>query len=647
MYQVPSLTDTEAARPEPSTSLYYDYTEGFEKHKLIVPRTPEPVCPVPQRSDGGVKPLVLRQEAEPALDAPPIMIMSETTDYQSTQSTHVASSELRSSHESGEESCGCGSDLTPNICKKPIPETLLRSKHGHLPAQKAIGENFDDTRSRQAKTMMNGEHDIPAKEDRDPHKLSSNQVASMPLDEMSPSNIQLISATKTVNLANTWAGESQIIRDAAAKRASESSRSRLRGSLDPGLVEFAAIFASFDRLARSPFSKAGDDTYVSTKESKEVDDNADVTSEFNSGATDVAAFCRKHQRNLANFVTGDSAKPTAKAIRSGEKEKAKTSQRSAVRTLLGSHRIRPKISFSQLMKPLPPLPDEATCKSSETQVRVIVKESKSTGIPRLKLRGKKARKSADIPLATEAPATYGDKSPKPSVNPASPGKRLRLTRARLGTGSPKSDTIVRSPALKQCNALAEFQHCTRKDLFSPQTNLTETFIPPKDHLAFEIHTTGLNEEYLRSLSQPSDQFDLAYPTGPEEAGDSPGEAETGINNKAREVPQCQVKDFGGIRQKLSMLQLHIAGKRLATYGRSLDANPLFRKTSMSSTSLGIKERKSGEVEAEYGASNATNRHGQRVKRWADNARKAVRWYVKKALDRKSRSVSEETEANTS
>lgn len=70
MYQRPMTAGSAAPALRPGCSFYYDYSEEFEKPAPLVPKTePQiPICPIPQRSGGNSRPMVLRDDTQARLD---------------------------------------------------------------------------------------------------------------------------------------------------------------------------------------------------------------------------------------------------------------------------------------------------------------------------------------------------------------------------------------------------------------------------------------------------------------------------------------------------------------------------------------------------------------------------------------------------
>lgn len=73
MYQRPATASSAVPAIRHGGSLYYDYTEEFEKPASLVPKTDlhAPLCPVPQRAGDGSRPMVLREDSQTHLETTP------------------------------------------------------------------------------------------------------------------------------------------------------------------------------------------------------------------------------------------------------------------------------------------------------------------------------------------------------------------------------------------------------------------------------------------------------------------------------------------------------------------------------------------------------------------------------------------------
>jgi hypothetical protein len=226
-----------------------------------------------------------------------------------------------------------------------------------------------------------------------------------------------------------------------------------------------------------------------------------------------------------------------------------------------------------------------------------------------------------------------------------PKLRLKLSRAYLGLGSAsKASTVLRSPGLKQCNALAEFQHCTLNDLFAPQISVSDAFNPPTPDLkakaAGPVDRDG-ETAHPSTSPQPSDQFDIPYPPTVAMNSESPGPQKRSSHNPKSDVSESGGQQNRRLRQKISMLRLRMAGSHLARRHQSINKTPLLNISSLSKLSLRIEEAepKDAVIDPEAKDKEDHDKSSGRVKRWATNARHAVRLYVKKRLDRNPRNAS--------
>jgi hypothetical protein len=321
-------------------------------------------------------------------------------------------------------------------------------------------------------------------------------------------------------------------------------------------------------------------------------------------------------------------------------------RRTPLQHFFASHQLRTKASTPQLMKPLPPLPAEAY-QIKDENARVFISESSRSGVPRLRLRAKQSKPAkVDNGSIQLSSLEEGPRVPsKAETLHSRPKLRLKLSRAYLGLGSAsKSATVVRSPGLKQCNALAEFQHCTRNDLFSPKLSVSDVFNPPTTgpQNPTAQGTDGHGEENRSLISpQPSDQFDIAYPPTIVMEQETPSRQERLIQQQKSYVLESGGKENRRLRQKISMLRLRIAGSHFAKQHNSIDTTPLCDIKSLSTPSLQLQDAGRHATIPNEDCSQEQPRYdrGGKVKRWANNARHAVRLYVKRRLDRSSHNAS--------
>ena len=641
----------------PTGSFYYDYTEEFENRAPAAATVPEPICPIPQRSDSVTRPLVLRQEVEEAVNAETICGTPESVLRQSGESDGIISSNYPANRESYEEQCNCPvvhgtSDSTEEKPELPFESlyTVLKQNEEAV----ALPEGAVKTPVRIQKAIKaDVDQPLEALQTPSPPK-NTGLEASTPIDKILPDAQQLVDAGAARYLSNTWAGETAHTKNTTTQRESHASLSRLRSSLDPALAEFASIFASFDRLARSPFSKVGDETYMSASlpdvkrgkkwarkplSGKAPENDASCVGSL---AAEKKSYRKQHRRNHATSKAGTGDETTTLLDE----------------TLTEVGRLVTKSNQPQLMKPLPPLPDEAGIgneKGSTTKECEI--DYNRSGLPRLRLRTK-ASPSAE---SWECPTSQASNEEGPAVPPktTSPAKkpklRLKLSRAHLDIDSSgKFATVVRSPGLKQCNALAEFQHCVRNDLFSSQTAVSDAFAPPTTDPVEDgvISVLGGNPTRDPGISpQPSDQFDIPYPPTLANVLPAPPVTPCNLQDRNQSVTferegrnhGSEGRDHTRLRHKISILRLRIAGSHLARQGRSIDTAPLFDTKGFSTPSLRgfeVDVGSSTSPEKDAPSMHRNDRMGGnsgRVKRWANNAKRAVRSYVKRTLDRNSRS----------
>ncbi|KAH8179991.1 hypothetical protein LIA77_01510 [Sarocladium implicatum] len=647
MYQVP-YNSPKSTQLRSMGSFYYDYTEGFENESPVAPTLPAPVCPVPQRSDSSVRPLVLSEDIEDVLDSSPIRGSNSTR--ASDQSVALRSSTCLPSCDSEDGRCEC---LVHTVQTSPDHGNVDHSANQHS----FDGTNGDEVQTLQAEPTHKPvpvKAKPPAQKTTTPTLEDFCQSPQTPqvnlLRTTTPPNKIIVGhrpAQEFINIeypSNTWGGEKSSSKPILDQRASTTSATRLRNSLDPALAEFASMYASFDRLARSPFSKAGDETYLSNP----VQDKRTRRWPFSSRTPASSGHRKRHRRTAVATRAGmfdPEGAAEFTAITSGKVATVMSQQApTPLQQFFTARHLRGKISASRLMKPLPPLPPEAYAGKNEN-ARVYVSESSRSSVPRLRLRAKASRPA----LASAEPNSpesleEGQATPPKNKTPTSkPRLKLKLSRAHLGLGSAsKTATVVRSPALKQCNALSEFQHCTANDLFSPQLPVTDAFVPPDAIALPQVSEPAADKgeaPRVETLSRVSDQFDIRYPPViPYEVVAPEVDPNTSQSHHYSYVIGSTGKEGHPLRQKISMLRLRIAGSHLGKRGKSVDTAPA---SDVKSASASSAHQDSGAVGQTMSTNQCHESGGAahpsgRVKRWASNARHAVRLYVKKRLDRSPR-----------
>ncbi|KAH7267005.1 uncharacterized protein BKA55DRAFT_589491 [Fusarium redolens] len=193
-----------------------------------------------------------------------------------------------------------------------------------------------------------------------------------------------------------------------------------------------------------------------------------------------------------------------------------------------AHQLRVTNSIPQLMKALPPLPDEAQHNSnlpcwgssgntavpahkmyaSSPANNVTPLESK-TNASRFKVRLRSSRSGLQSKWSLESPGI----PERSSSNPIKPRLRLKVSRSRMSNKFMGPDgKIVRNSPLKQYNSLLELKNFPHRDGFTDRSSFREALEEQLAHLGIDKRLSNIDEGTIRGPSrQLSDQFDIPYP----------------------------------------------------------------------------------------------------------------------------------------
>lgn len=483
--------------------------------------------------------------------------------------------------------------------------------------------------------------------------------------------------------------KSDCARTCAQKRASQSSLRKFKYTLDPTLSEFASLFNPFDRLAKSPFSKKVDGNAASDDTHTLVNQCEDAVHKEASGGTRSAKrnsvealgeakekpFCKRHRRNLAAHQISTAE------ISNSLGPKHDISHRTEEIHILSPQPISPvrqlkvKNSIPQLMKALPPLPDEALEHATEqnkfpvlqaargcskdvvTTNNKTLSQHKSSrhSPPKFRLRVKKALPpTPDSKSDTDVidPSECDDKNPIDKTKRPTSKKKLKIKMSRNHLTKPQptdNGTVLRSPAMKQCNSLVDLELCSRKDMFTSQCRLDAAFTRRVSERTNEANSLVPGVEYatLGASPQPSDQFDIQYPQSPCRMTAGPrasASTTTGTLHETRSwSSEADMDSHYGLRQKFSMLRLRIGGTQRGKSTKALGTQAMGPPFAFGVQGVPMSTREGSDVDgqkpskSECATSTRSDKAEGRVRRWAKGAKRAVRLCVRRTLDRSSTS----------
>ncbi|KAF4438910.1 hypothetical protein FACUT_4538 [Fusarium acutatum] len=219
-----------------------------------------------------------------------------------------------------------------------------------------------------------------------------------------------------------------------------------------------------------------------------------------------------------------------------------------------AHQLRVTNSIPQLMKALPPLPDEAQyisdaqCWSSsrhtaahaykmyasipannairlESKVGVDTMSSKpvsrtndltkpsyhptQSNPSRFKVRLRSSQSGLQSKWSLNSPGI----PERSSSNPIKPRLRLKVSRSRMSNKlMGPNGTIVRSSPLNQCNSLLELKNFPHRDAFTDRSSFREALEEQLAQFGVDKRLSNIDEGTIRGPSrQLSDQFDIPYP----------------------------------------------------------------------------------------------------------------------------------------
>lgn len=467
-----------------------------------------------------------------------------------------------------------------------------------------------------------------------------------------------------------------------------SNRSKLRSTWDPKTLESAALVPSFDRLQDSPSPKRTENEPIGSgkqldnikgkfKDDGGLNDHEEVAQPPVQSCDEDASDCkppyrRKHRRNFAalQFRAVDTHDIEGGRNTPGPHEEAYIVPPEPV-----SHarQLRAKNSIPQLMKALPPLPAEVGGSSNPPgqelsdnivatglHARKAGSESSLSndkgehdqltgshpfgssvaqgdlGTPKFKLRVHTSSPSSS--KAKAACSSNGYESDHPSVFDSgvdAAGKpKLKLRVARRRQSKRRNGTVLRSPDLKQCNSLAELDHCSDKNMFASQCKLEQGFLTTPQS------SSGRNRQGEEASPRSSKQFSIQDPPSPSSTEDQilcpRVSADKMVLREMRSVDSdAGPPEHRGLRQKMSMFRLRLAGTHKTATDSGTDA-----KTPLDDTKTAWSPRMAGNGRAMSRTNlvgpTGSGRRGGRVKKWAIDAKRAVRSCMRRTLDRSSR-----------
>ncbi|KAJ6789000.1 hypothetical protein PWT90_06693 [Aphanocladium album] len=645
MYQRPMTSSSTCPAMRPSGTLYYDYSEDFNDQNILNTRILEaPLSPVPHRVIGGIKPAILQQDLE--LNSHSAMCRSSLAHtafrggYNRTESSIESSfdSYLQGSHDDSIEEI---ERAIANAISNAAADKLVAASE-HLNAYTdAMRNNITDSRSNLS-NAGNTSRRLPATERQYGLKTSAPNM------EM---NI-------------------------GSRRSSQLSLNKNAMALDPAFADFTSLLSSFERLAKSPFSRLSDEDDIDERHSRR---SSKISTMETLDELEIAEH-PKMKRPRGNITTGQAGTPALTAVESPTERPASPVDGTEPLTPEPLSPHRGKKGQNELrqrfMKALPPLPAEGIATHPGQVIHDSVdKRSKNDSaisqVRSLSLRSHISRSDSPgkLKLRVRTPSSFGDGDSVTASNGAPrerrsadecrattnfkppPKLKLKISRNQLGQGrATQTGSMIRNNRLKQCNALADVVQPPRSDL-DKKTDYPTLTARQGGNERPEIMARGFDpRDSAGGSCQPSDQFNLSYPPTPVQSApailprprssyQSVAEMQT-VQTEAGEAVSHRIKP------KFSFLRLRLVNQASPVTLMKPAPGPTYnnyesneKAVEKATTCHNISQFDTTMTEnLTSSVSVKSERVGNRVKRWATDAKRVVRSYVIRTLIRTPKSA---------
>ncbi|KAH6898351.1 hypothetical protein B0T10DRAFT_472376 [Thelonectria olida] len=683
MYQRPILPSRAGTPIRSAGAFYYDYSEDFDTGPEQELGYMVPFCPVPQRVDSFHRPMILREDGQDDLDVDNVPPVAQAKDDNQNSHDMVHAVQMGDGIKAPN---GPGSDLVQVIEADVISltaHTSLRSDH---------------ERGLHALSHVSGVPsgpDLPDPQDIDDQEstiaLQGPATSSEVLSDLSW-------CTEWQPFKSQNRRSSEVVDP--AKRDSQSSLTTHNPEPNLTLPKTPPTMNTVEgRLESKPRDENKENMvpnfpFHDRKSSLQVEDKAlGVLRKSQSlpcqvqehyGRPTKRTSPGKHKRNPANVFTGlplvlDDAMHPELSIAKADTPILSPNPISPVQQLKLTK------SIPQLMKALPPLPLEAQrqCESpfgststgtevstgllftspAKSLVPFDCEENSSflaskIGCDKDDGEGLKAKPSKfRMRVKTSQPLNFREHS-SDSSGAASAGRaedyrgsrlKLKISRSQLKKGKLTPGPVIRSPVLKQYSSLSDLQNCPKQDLFTGRGSLDEARAS-KPCSGLENGGLKVTSKVagLESPSVPSYQFDIAYPPLLVEKKikvsrhSSHGHSLENVQKSM--LYTASTGNRRGLRQKVSLLRLRVAGlppprpqskrrRRCSNVSRSHErsSSPPYKTGGKALVKVGTETQQKAKT-----GSNRSKKRVRRVRRWAFEAKRVVRSYVRR-LDRSTRS----------
>ncbi|CAG9971012.1 unnamed protein product [Clonostachys byssicola] len=661
-------------------SFYYDYTEGFEENIPPVEPAP-PLCPIPQRVKQPRPSVILTDEFEDHLreaeTATPsscrgvINQPSPGSSFSFVKERHGSSSPdpaplTTDAIDSLEESCSIPHDL-PRIAKADNGPT-----HPVVLEKEGSKEGSKEEVSPQKKEIAKPEA-LDRPEPQAPNVYSETKVTIISRKD---ANQDLEAQFKNRDRrpwrrSKTLPSMSELRKLAEINPTPEPNFRNLSDPIESRPSEFATLLTSLDRLGKAALPNIEDDIQHSSDSAGKEDEQSNAI-EKNGKAADSETisgkskeereFQKRHRRNLAALristtgLGGTDSKPQ-NVPRSSEEIPILSPE-----PISPARELRVKDSIPQLMKALPPLPGSTGPNLAENQEHMVdappndssmgsnmpsveltevnfgSSPARHTSPQKFKLKVRRSlTQDADCQGQPPAPSSTNGISPAPAS--ASPGRKrlkIKISRTQLGKGlGGCQGTVVRSPALKQCNSLADLEYSSRRDMFTkPNYMMDQSAMHKLEGARPALSTQVDNDDALASplwdagdlginCLEIAKSLELKTPSLISPVNEiQPGET--------RSMSPHEIKPREhGLRQKISLFHLRLGSAPSKKCKRAPTPLPFSSLQEMSGYAQGMTIDHQMLNPPNEIASKRSGRVGIRVRKWARGAKRVVRSCVKK------------------
>ncbi|KAL6908536.1 hypothetical protein GGI43DRAFT_146544 [Trichoderma evansii] len=674
-YDKPITSNSNCAPLQSTGSIYYDYSEQFEDRPPWDIGVDVPLHPIPQRAENIRQSLLLMDDIQGQFD-----IGEDDSDSSKSNMQEACKDLIEPSHLSN--------------ARKRHSEGI-EAKQLTLQDENGVTDITSSDLLNSIEIALNAisdkEQSLPLTASNEASPNTEPDTADMGLVMSDAASIRSISSLGSSS--NILQANFDIVEDLRSRPSSQNGRiSKLRYSLDPALSDFASVLSSFDRIGRVSISKNTEDQSIdmgNNESSVYQQDEVEVVAlkrlskrstlpSSNKAGTWDRAYQKRHRRHIATMMistTGAISDDVSKNSPRREDDLPILSPEpiSPVREL------RVKDSNPQLMKSLPPLPREAeklsgygtagllplpSCLGHEP---LMPSKDEPSGMNRTPSSVAISRSSQNMQskfsiravASSSLPQNVGDatcsvEANRPVYNvlqdyghtPAGrPKPKLKASHSQLDpVPTSQSGLSPYNNRLKQCNSLAELASCPKKDVVDEKADKAmgdKTQVSNWDSRSDNSITADDKFTCIRPSPQPSDQFNIPYPPSPINTAVHPNPIIPTPVAVLTEVHSYDIDPSGprGLQGKVSMHRLRFTSPQHSTIAskenRSMPSSGVNRFSTLPTAVSKGTDITYGEVASYKGLPYfpEMDKTEWRIKRWVRDAKKAVRRYVQRTLDR--------------